>query len=515
MRQKRGSGIVALNHFIQATRDSGYRSTAAALAELIDNSLEASATKVNVELRRSHDGQLVVSICDNGCGMSPSVLQLALQFGGSTRFNSREGTGRYGMGLPNSSLSHARRLDVYTWTKPNAVWRSYLDLDAIIAGGMVEVPKPKRVSVSLLAGMKRSLSGTVVIWSKCDRLNFSYEKPFIAKLHKALGQIFRYELWSGKAIYINDTPVLPVDPLFLCAGDNLTGASYYGPPLQYEISLNEAQGSLGPSRVLVRFTELPIKKWHCYSNEEKRLHGITKRAGVSIVRSGREIDYGWFFMGKKRKENYDDWWRCEVQFGAELDELFGVTNTKQGIHPTEALKSILTPDVERAAHALNGRVRRTYLQVKSEIYDSPAKYQAEERDCLLEPPLKAFTNRDNFSAHGLRHLPRITRRKNGLPGLAYRIEHKPLDNSTSFFVPLISSGELVILLNEEHPFYARVYAPIAKNSVGAEVKQLYRYVELLLFAAARAECSIPSSGAQDWAQVMREAWGQALATFLE
>ncbi len=28
----------------------------------------------------------------------------------------------------------------------------------------------------------------------------------------------------------------------------------------------------------------------------------------------RESDYGWFFMGPKRKENYDDWWRCEVAF---------------------------------------------------------------------------------------------------------------------------------------------------------------------------------------------------------
>jgi hypothetical protein len=43
------------------------------------------------------------------------------------------------------------------------------------------------------------------------------------------------------------------------------------------------------------------------SNEEKSSLGISKRAGVSILRGGREIDYGWHFMGSKRKENYDDW----------------------------------------------------------------------------------------------------------------------------------------------------------------------------------------------------------------
>jgi hypothetical protein len=514
MRRKMRNGIIVLDHFIQATRDSGYKNTAAALAELVDNSFEANATQVNVEFQRSSNDQLTVSVSDNGCGMSPSVLQMALQFGGSTRFNSRKGTGRYGMGLPNSSLSHARRLDVYTWTKPNTVWRSYLDVDEIVAGQMTDVPKPERVKVDLIGKAKRSPSGTVVIWSKCDRLNFKAEKFFISKLHKTLGQIFRYQLWNSKTLYINDSPVLPVDPLFRHKGNNLIGAAPYGPPLKYEIDLTQPQVSPKPSTVIVTFTELPIKRWHHYSNEEKRMYGITKRAGVSVVRCGREIDYGWFFMGKKRKENYDDWWRCEIQFEANLDELFGVTNTKQGIHPTELLKSILTPDIERAAHDLNSSVRKRYLQVKSDIFDSPAKCQAEERDHLLEPPVKAFTGGDDFSAYGLSRLPKITRRKKVVPGLAYRIEHKALDDS-SFFVPLISSRELVILLNEEHPFYERVYAPLAKHSDGADLKQLYRYVELLLFAAARAECSIPSSDGQDWARCMREAWGQALATFLE
>ena len=104
--------------------------------------------------------------------------------------------------------------------------------------------------------------------------------------------------------------------------------------------------------MLVTFTELPIEKWHLYSNEEKRLQGISSRAGVSIVRAEREIDYGWYFMGTKRKENYDDWWRCEIRFNPELDELFGVTNTKQGIRPTEAIKNILTADIERIARNL-------------------------------------------------------------------------------------------------------------------------------------------------------------------
>src|SRR6185503_9817521 len=129
-----------LEQFIEATRDSGYKSTASSVAELIDNSLEAGATDIEIYFNESSTRQIQVSVRDNGCGMTPAVLRLALRFGGSTRFNSRQGTGRYGMGLPNSSLSRARRVDVYTWRTPKIVWWSYLDVDEVASGKLSSVP---------------------------------------------------------------------------------------------------------------------------------------------------------------------------------------------------------------------------------------------------------------------------------------------------------------------------------------------------------------------------------------
>ena len=106
--------IIALHRFIEATRDAGYKSISSALAELIDNSIEAGADSIEIAFTKSEKGETVVIISDNGCGMKPSVLRTALQFGGSTRFNSRMDTGRFGMGLPNSSLSQAKRVEVVT-----------------------------------------------------------------------------------------------------------------------------------------------------------------------------------------------------------------------------------------------------------------------------------------------------------------------------------------------------------------------------------------------------------------
>ena len=66
--------------------------------------------------------------------MSEEELAAALPFGGSSRFDSRQALGRFGMGLPNSSLSQAKRLDVYTWQENQKPRWSYLDVDAIAVG---------------------------------------------------------------------------------------------------------------------------------------------------------------------------------------------------------------------------------------------------------------------------------------------------------------------------------------------------------------------------------------------
>src|SRR5437667_3116176 len=94
-------------------------------------------------------------------------------------------------------------------------------------------------------------------------------------------------------------------------------------------------------------------------------------------------------MGQKRRENYDDWWRCEVRFDPDLDELFGVTHTKQEIHPSEKLLSILVPDMERIARELNGRARRAFLDVKGDTAFRESEKSAERHDSLLEPPREA------------------------------------------------------------------------------------------------------------------------------
>jgi hypothetical protein len=401
------------------------------------------------------------------------------------------------MGLPNGSLSQARRVDVYSWTNPHKIWCCYLDVDEISTGALNSIPTPMKLEPSCSAEYPSSASGTVVALTKCDRLDYRTIRAQSKRLHFDLGRIFRQHLYDGKVIQINGEPVKPIDPLFVREGNNLIGAEPYGPPLVYDIAPLEGRAS----KVSVRFSVLPLEKWHSLSNEEKQIHGISKAAGVSVIRAGREVDYGWYFMGSKRKENYDDWWRCEVSFSPDLDELFGVTHTKQKVNPTELLSGILTPDLERIARELNVLVRKRYFAVRGASKEFRSTAVATDKEHLMNPV--QLRGKPTGSPPSLRR---------SLSRLGYQIDEQVLEE-VSFYLPSLVRDNLTLVLNLDHDFYQKVYKPL----VGAEHLDpalVLEQVQLLLLAAARAECSLGSKEEKRAAQKLRETWSNALTAFL-
>jgi hypothetical protein len=438
-------------------------------------------------------------------GMDANACSNALRFGWSSRFNQRDSHGRYGMGLPNASLSHARRIEILTSRDGRVASSTYLDADEFSKGDREKLPAADAITVAEFRKVHPFKHGTTVIWRKCDRLENRYVGPMIKRLAVELGRLFRFQLWDGKQITLNKDELKPLDPLFARDGCGLTGASAYGPELTYEVALGGGD-SASFSVVKVRFTELPVEKWHGLSNREKNATGIAKGAGVSIVRAGREIDRGWFFMGQKRRENYDDWWRCEVRFEPDLDELFGVTHTKQEIHPTEKLNAILTPDMERTARELNARARKAFVTVKSKVHVTRESERLAERfDNLIEPPAQATRVVQKTVV-----LRRGSRGRVG--GLEYRLHWEKLDQ-LAFYLPSLNGACLKVILNEQHPFVRQACA--AGMGTDAAAEDVRRNLELAILAAARAEVSLAKNKQiRGYLKSFRESWSNILATFL-
>lgn len=342
---------------VRAMRDSGYRNTAYALAELIDNSAQAKASNVDVICLQEHvlvnererRRMSAIAVLDNGEGMTPEVLRLALQFGNGTHLKDRSGIGRFGMGLPNSSISQCRRVEVWTWQNgPDNALHTYLDVDDIEGRRLYAVPFPDAQTLPQEWRDRSDIigtTGTLVLWTKFDehRLSWRGAPATLRHTETLVGRMYRKFIDDGRlAVRLLafedeeltfDRYVRVNDPLYLMNNSSTPGPFDKEPmfqqwgdePERFAISYNGADHEVVVRMSWARPETVPNDR----SDRGSKPYGkhAAKNLGVSIVRAGRELDLdtGW-------TNSYDPterWWGVEVEFPPDLDEVFGVTNNKQ------------------------------------------------------------------------------------------------------------------------------------------------------------------------------------------
>ncbi|MBP5133810.1 ATP-binding protein, partial [Pseudomonas protegens] len=101
---------------MSTARSFGSYDLAAALADLIDNSIKAKATRVEISFLPSQD-DVIVRVRDDGVGMDRQMLMAAMRPASANPQAEREpdDLGRFGWGLKSASLSQARVLTVVSW----------------------------------------------------------------------------------------------------------------------------------------------------------------------------------------------------------------------------------------------------------------------------------------------------------------------------------------------------------------------------------------------------------------
>ena len=346
---------------LASMRDNGYKSTASAIAELIDNSIEAGAKEINVitfeEVSKSKRKSVEsIVIYDNGSGMSPKVMECALQFGGGTRHESVTGMGRFGMGLPNASVSACRRVNLYSWQNGKC-FRAVLDIDEILDSGNLVLPQPVKCKIpnEILDQIDGGVgdSGTIVHWDNCDRLDFKKADTLFSRMEGDLCRIFRHFLDDcdayGDKVTIKlikpahstkgsktdrvEKILTANDPLYILEPNNCPG--YEGDRIadlqNDKPAVANFFSSKGEGEVEVRITAIKpeIHKRESGKTSDFMKH-LADNQGISFVRLCREIQHGSFGY----VNSYDPkerWWGVEVRFTPVLDELFGVTNNKQTV----------------------------------------------------------------------------------------------------------------------------------------------------------------------------------------
>ncbi|MHA2938008.1 ATP-binding protein [Vibrio sp. RC27] len=355
---------------IESLRDNGYNNTAYALAELIDNSLQATATRVEVGFieeqlaARKNYTVSEISLWDNGIGMDSETLRVAMQFGGGTHRKDTGGMGKFGMGLPNSSISQCKRVEVWSWQNGNEPHYTYLDVDEMKSGQLEEVPiplaKPIPTKYEKAFFTKRPESGTLIIWSKLDRLSWKTGKSIYRHCEHLVGRMYRnfisddnikiesitYRKSGENRLDVYDRETFKAnDPMYLkkktslpALPGNYKGEAFFEKVDEEVISVEYINENGEPKRDDVTVTTSIVKKNisnRILKDTVGRLGGTQwgkhcgKNVGISIVRANRELVLRDSFLTSALRESKGRFIGIEVSFPPTLDAVFGVTNNKQ------------------------------------------------------------------------------------------------------------------------------------------------------------------------------------------
>ena len=294
---------------LESLRGLGY-TTAAALADVIDNSVSAGATDVEVKLAWAghHGKQSHVSVLDDGRGMSDAELESAMRLGDKSPLDARSAgdLGRFGMGLKTASFSQCRRLTVAS-VKDGAASCLRWDLDALASnptGGWLMFEGPAPGSEALLDPLAARPSGTLVLWEVLDRIvTTGFDVDDFNELADAveahLAMVF-HRLIEGPRpkfrLTLNGAAVRPWDPF-------LTGhpaKSYSSPVAKIPTASGEiaAQGHVLPHKDMLSPAEF---------DEAAGPAGWTAQQGFYVYRNERLlVAGGWLGLGQGRPWNREE-----------------------------------------------------------------------------------------------------------------------------------------------------------------------------------------------------------------
>jgi len=480
---------------IEGLRDTGYEFNTA-VADIIDNSIAAKATVVDVRINMDFRGQVRVSVADNGIGMDRVELLNAMKYG-SQRRDDPASLGKFGLGLKTASTAFCRRLSVLSRPAHDprplqATW----DLDHVVDVRNWELllPTPDADGLKQLETIAPDHSGTVVLWDKIDRLfPREYKDPAgmparnaLEKIRAALSQHIAmvYQRFldpqdkraPNVSISLNGDPIEAWDPY--CIGESELVAKEDQP-------VELADGT--EATFTVRAFVLPRREEFSNAEAAKLARITNDRQGIYIYREQRLIhDADW--LGMFQKEPHFSLIRVEFSFDHRLDDAFYVDIKKSRILLNEDLwnwmRDEFLPAPRRAAEQRSRKGQRQKVTDKSKnAHDSSnANIGSKEEDLdtanvrVLNPKTGdvEVTNREGKVRLKLKVTSALK------PGQCYVEPAEGIDDGM-LWEPCIIDSHKAVRINTGHPYYHKVYVPNLSSGVTVQG------MDSLLWALSMAE----------------------------
>lgn len=472
-------------------RGSGYKFEEA-MADIIDNSIAAEATLVNVTVHVDPQTQRTfISIADNGTGMTKSGIHNALKYGAEER-EDKSSLGKFGLGLKLASTAFCRRLEVISRSAAEGeVWRGILDLDGmeIARKPVTPVIEPDGYGLELLDEVASYESGTCVRLLKIDRLKLADYSPK-AKAHQQaelkkvldglrdhLSMVFQRFIDKSFAdvpnvqIFLNGDEILPWDPFCL---------SETSEPKYVQRVYLDSTDEDGPWFDLKAFI-LPRKEDFSDPAVAKQARLNTNYQGFYVYRENRLINTPTWFDWYNR-DVHSNLVRIDFSFSHEFDTPFGLSFRKDEVNPTGEMNKIIREFAAIATKFGTESYRKGIVKtVKKDLHDKSNKQIKDKKSVLIAPTVTGETGSETVTTNEGETNPknlRLTKADNAQ--LGELVVRESLDFNM-LWTPVLSNQKIAVALSASHPFYRKAYLANEGNSAVVQA------IDYLLWSLAQAE----------------------------
>jgi len=357
-------------------------STEAAIADIIDNSIDADASHVLIRVVGTADRIDHLLIVDNGKGMSSETIDHAMSFGHRRPYGSND-LGLYGMGLKSASLSQSPVMTVFSRAKGDVgvgrQWSSEKAREGWRCGEMRRSECTAILGAPWVDGLATKMSGTVVRWDDVKRFRQAtnrvdiYIKKFYAGLSSHLGMVYHRSLDRGTLRLTIDfwntdlrtvgysRSILPLDPF----GYSISGDARY--PVEFSL--------IHGSESLVATCHI-WPKGRAADTSYKLIGNVAQRQGFYYYRNDRLIQAGGWNGLRMDGEPHLSLARVAVNLPKSSGDSFQVRYTKASVDvPQEFVDGL------RLATGSRGASFSGFLDAAEEVYRS----RGEQKVSKLHP----------------------------------------------------------------------------------------------------------------------------------
>lgn len=344
--------IPSARRLITSLRDMGY-DFAQAVADVVDNAVEAGATLVAIDVEFDGDDSWV-RIADNGKGMTPDELREAMRYGAERQYDDDD-LGKFGLGLKTASMSQCQCLSVASrWNRDRADIAAYSwDLDHIERTNRWEILPIERSGLG--PAIRRPLketTGTVVLWQRLDRI-LGFKRPYGENARKRLSQMCRdievhlgmvfHRFLTGKArrrklkLMLNGNDIAPWDPF--CESEPKTRT------LQRITLTLEHEGVGG--EVVIQPYILPHQEDFSSPDAFRAASGPAnwnQQQGFYIYRADRMIQSGGW-SNLRAPDEHTKLARVALSFAPKLDDAFKINVAKMRVQMPAQIRDAVRDSV--------------------------------------------------------------------------------------------------------------------------------------------------------------------------